>query len=105
MIKSISFLITPEQREHITASSGKFMLERRDSRGRVKQTKWFTAEGFVNFVKNRDPFITLSSGEKLRVYRGGNSTDEVIETMGVVETHDNYFKSKGQLDFNDYYDW
>ena len=92
MIKSISFLVSPDQRDHILCNSGRFKLERKRSGSRRSTDyKTFSAKELVNYVKNRDPFITLDSGEKLRVFRGGDPTDEVIEAISIVEVHDEKF--------------
>ena len=105
MIRSISFLSKPNERTHITASNGRFTLERKKRVGSLNNRKTFSAKDFVEFVKTRDPYITLSNGEKLRVFRGGDPSDEVIETISIVETHDEKYSVPDQLDFNAYYDW
>tara|TARA_B100000287_G_scaffold156227_1_gene147371 strand:- start:862 stop:1185 length:324 start_codon:yes stop_codon:yes gene_type:complete len=106
IIKSISFLSAPSERTHITSSRGKFVLSRKRSALSKGYSRSFTASEFVDFVRNRDPFITLESGNKLRVYRGGDPTDEVIETICVVERHDELLKvEEEQIDFDDFYDW
>lgn len=98
MIISISFLVTPEERKHITARRGRFMLfkSRRGTSGSRTEKKSFSAQEFVEYVKQRDPYITLEDGAKMRVYRGGNSTDIVIETICIVETHDEKFNIRAK---------
>jgi hypothetical protein len=63
-------------------------------------------------MKNRDPYITLDDGTKMRVYRGGDPNDVVIETICVIESHDEKqreVRSKKPLiippDFTDFLDW
>ena len=102
MIKSISFLIKPEERKHVTASSGRFVLKKKRSITSNGYSRTFTAKEFVDFVKNRDPYITLECGEKLRVYRGGDPSDEVIQTICVVETHDELIQKEEQTFFDDF---
>ena len=90
MIASISYLITPDERKRVPCIAGKFRLVRTRKKisGSRTETKSFTAKEFVEFVKGRDPYITLKDGTKMRVYRGGNPSDAVIETISIVETHD-----------------
>ncbi len=94
MIKSISYLVSEEVRERVPCVSGKFHLKRKPQKASLRpkrssqSTKTFSAKEFVNFVRHRDPYVTLESGEKLRVYRGGDPTDEVIETISLIESHD-----------------
>ena len=96
MIVSISYLASEDKRKHVKVRNGKFTLTRnRHSRfGGRSDYKTFTAKAFVEYVKKRDPFITLEDGTKMRVYRGGNSADVVIETISVVESHDERFDRK-----------
>ena len=111
MIKSISYLVTKNERKHVISKNGKFILVRRRSSryGRDIDSKTFTAKSFVEYVKNRDPFITLDDGTKMRVYRGGNSADVVIETICVVESHDEKLALKLSKtiipDYSDYTDF
>ena len=114
MIISISYLVSESERQHVKVKNGKFLLVRKKvSRysNRGSATKTFTAKEFVEYVRRRDPYITLKSGEKMRVYRGGNPQDEVIETICVIESHDEReLKKLGKIlippdDFADYLDW
>ena len=105
MIRSISFLIERNERMHVTSSNGKFTIYRKKRSKSFNDRKTFTASDLVNYVKDRDPYITLESGEKHRVYRGGDPTDEVIQTICIVESHDDKFKEEDTLNFDDYYDW
>lgn len=88
MIKSISYLISPDERKRISPVKGKFILTKNDKYGKIRKTKTFSAAEFVKYVRNRDPFITTLRDEKLRVYRGGDPTDFVIEAISLIEVHD-----------------
>ena len=92
MIKSISYLAEDGKRKHVSCRSGTFHLTKNN---KIRESKSFTAKSFVKYMRERDPYVTLEKdGYKLRVYRGGNSTDEVIETISVIESHDAKFKSQ-----------
>tara|TARA_B100000214_G_scaffold369256_1_gene342029 strand:+ start:4653 stop:5009 length:357 start_codon:yes stop_codon:yes gene_type:complete len=99
MIVSISYLVSESERVHVRAQpSGKFMLKRkrknRYSTSPGSSTKTYYAKDFVEYMKLRDPYITLENGTKMRVYRGGNSSDEVIETICIIESHDEKAKKR-----------
>ena len=95
MIKSISYLVSEESRNHVSCVGGKFILTKKSkSRYTRNNTKTFTASEFIVYMKGRDPYITLETGEKLRVYRGGDPSDMVIQTISVVESHDQRFKKE-----------
>ena len=90
MIVSISFLTADTERNHIKCVDGKFMI-RKQKHGLIKSrevTRTFTAKEFINFVRERDPSITLESGERFRAFRGGDPSSEVVETSCIIETHD-----------------
>lgn len=39
-------------------------------------------------VKNGDPVITLSNGDKMRVYLSGDPSHMVVEAVSILETHE-----------------
>ena len=109
MIESISFLISDTERKHIKSKNGRFPLNK-DVKSKLKRkdTKEFSAKGFVQYVKKNDPYITLKDGTKMRVYRGGDPSDEVIETISIIESHDKQMKKvlvPEYPDFSDYFDY
>lgn len=114
MIVSISYLVSESERAHVKAQpSGKFTLKRkrknRYSTRPGNSTKTFYAKDLVEYMKLRDPYITLEDGTKMRVYRGGNPDDEVIETICIIESYDEKIKNKtGKIivpDYSDYLGW
>ena len=102
MIKSISYLIEPDERKHVSCTRGKFTLSKR-GKGFKFRTKTFTAVDFVKYVRNRDPYITLEDGKKYRVFRGGDPDHEIVEVMCMIESHDEKEKKKKTItpDFSD----
>ena len=50
-------------------------------------------------LKSMDPVITTDTGEKLRVYQGGDPTQQVVETISLVEKHDLTMKEKHKVSF------
>jgi hypothetical protein len=118
MITTISFLVSESERKHVPCVAGTFTL-RKKKHTLIKTKdirKQFTAKDLVLFVKDRDPFITLDTGEKFRVFRGGDPTSEVISTVCIIESHDEEvarlrreeeaLKEKILVpDFREYLDW
>lgn len=97
MIVSISFLVAESERKRVECKGGKFTLTRNSGKlGRGNASKTFTAKKFVEFVKDRDPYISLEDGTRMRVYRGGDSTDVVIETISLVESHDEKYNVRAR---------
>ena len=94
-IKSISYLDNGE-RTHVKSNSlGKFRLPRIYLRSKLRPSKnrqydYYTALGFINHrvVKNSDPFITLTNGDKLRVYQGGDPSQMTVLAHSYIEQHD-----------------
>ena len=114
MIISISYLVSENERQHVRAKNGKFHLVRKKANRystRGSTSKTFTAKEFVEYMKKRDPYVTLEDGTKMRVYRGGSPHDEVIETICIIESYDEKEGKKiGKIlippdDFSDYLDW
>ena len=62
----------------------------------VKRKYWLSAKDFVEHprIKDSDPVINFYDGEKMRVYKGGDSTSMVIETAGRIDFHDSLIKKK-----------
>lgn len=92
-IASISYL-TGEVRTVVKASrTGRFSLiaptnghrEFRGSRIILLKAKDFITH---ELIKNNDPVLTLSTGEKMRVYLSGDPTAEVVQALGIAEVHD-----------------
>jgi hypothetical protein len=118
MIKTISFLVSESERKHVPCVAGTFVLKKKKhTLIKTKEIrKKFTAKDLVLFVRDRDPVITLNTGEKFRVYRGGDPTSEVISTVCIIESHDEevarMHREEEELrekilvpDFHGYLDW
>ena len=106
MIISISYLVSADERDHVKAKNGKFILVKKRS-NRYSTPK----SSIVEYINRRDPYITLENGTKMRVYRGGNPQDEVIETICIIESYDEKMRKKtGNVlipphDYQDYLEW
>ena len=106
-IKSISFL-HGEERVSLEASfDGKFKIPGQDIKYK-KQYKYFSAREVVEHpvLKNLDPFLTLYSGEKIRVYQGGDPTYKPVFVESVLDYNeprktniDEYDMSQGLFDY------
>jgi hypothetical protein len=100
-IKSISFLFDGERVVVESNESGKFSLPAtRTIRGRLKTSdKDHTAIQVVTHgsVRSSDPVLTLNSGEKLRVYQGGDKTCMLTVPASIIEKHDAKFLLKERL--------
>jgi len=93
VIKSISYLANPDERKHVKCIRGKFTLTK-PGKGFKFRTKTFNAVEFVNYVRNRDPYITLENGKKYRVFRDGDPRHEIVEVMCMVESQDEKSKKE-----------
>ena len=100
---SISFLYAGE-RVHIGVDkSGKFPLPKIRKKliaGRgVSYMHPYTAKEFVEHakIKNADPVLTLSDGSKLRVYLSADPTAAVIESISVIENHDQVHNIRAKI--------
>ena len=98
---SISFL-RDDSRVKIPCVKGKFPVRHPKSspRGRSSYiTRNHTANEIVNLpqVKDRDPVLTFEDGTKMRVYRGGCSTDLLSEAAGRIDKHDEMFQVKPRI--------
>tara|TARA_B100000683_G_C12336358_1_gene492738 strand:- start:314 stop:589 length:276 start_codon:yes stop_codon:yes gene_type:complete len=40
------------------------------------------------YIKDRDPTLTLSTGEKLRVYQGGDSSYMITHSAAILDLHE-----------------
>ena len=90
MIKTISFLGN-ETRVFLTPSfDGKFKMPQAVSKVPL------TAKDSVSHpvLSGCDPVITTVSGEKLRVYQGGDSNQLVVTTISIIEEYDKLMKEK-----------
>ncbi len=90
-VKTISFLLNGERIYLHSSSTGKFKLPVVKTIGsrKRKTEKYFWPREVVehNFIKKLDPFLTLNSGEKLRVYQGGDSTYMLTEVESILDLH------------------
>lgn len=89
-IKHISFLREGERRISKANTRGMFPLITFSRYKSSPSTKHLTAVNFVKHgkIRDADPVLTLHTGEKLRVYVGGDPTRVVLEAQGVMEAHD-----------------
>lgn len=93
-VKSVSFL-KGEHREIVEADSrtGKFLLKY-NVYGKYGSTRLvsrsYNLYRFVTHeqVKDCDPVLTLESGDKIRVYHGGDQTQMLAQAAGLIERHD-----------------
>ena len=92
IIQKISYL-KGDTREVVTATQkGTFRMQVKETvEGRVKHTyKDLTAREVIyhSLVKDNDPVLTLTSGEKIRVYPGGDSSYLPAMVDGMLSKHD-----------------
>ena len=122
-IVSISFLRKGSRHRLNAQKTGTFRVPVHSVRDSMMKTEYrnLTARQVINhyLVKPGDPVLTLRSGEKVRVFQGGDSNYLPAMSEGIIENHDNKFKSSqpeysrygsssdlaAQLDFpwDDYY--
>jgi len=106
VIKSISYITAENERKHVSCVKGKFhLIKKAKGLPLSHRTKTFTAVGLIEYVKERDPYITLENGEKYRVFRGGDPTNEIIEIISLVETHDEKSEKIIVPDFLGFPEW
>jgi hypothetical protein len=94
-IKHISFLYGDIRHYAAPNSRGRFIIMPSLSQNRqTPLSKRLTAKQFVenNLIKKSDPVITLDSGEKLRIFQGGDASAPLAASMSVVEAHDMGYK-------------
>ena len=90
-IKSISFLYKGERVILESRLGGTFRVPHPSTgRGNRKEYKNLTAKEVVkhHIIKECDPVLTLSTGEKLRVYQGGDSSYLPAMIEGILDKHD-----------------
>ena len=85
-IKSISFLYGEERVSLVASYDGKFKIPTRNL-SHKKEHKYFSAREAVEHevLRNLDPFLTLSSGEKVRVYLGGDPTYKPVFVESILD--------------------
>ena len=95
MISSISYLDDGERTHAQSSTVGRFKLPRKQTRSKLRPSKnrsysYFTATDFVHHhvVRNADPVLTLSNGDKIRVYQGGDSSQMTVLAHSYIEQHD-----------------
>lgn len=102
-VVSISFLYAGERVRIGVDKNGKFPLPKIRKKliagSGVSYMHPYTAKQFVEHdkIKNADPVITLSDGSKLRVYLSADPTGAVIESMSVIENHDQVHGLRAKL--------
>lgn len=90
-IKHISFLLKGDRRICKVGFSGMFRLRASwNSNIRKANSKILTAKDFIKHpvVQSGDPVLTLSNGDKLRVYLGGVAPHMMTEAISIIELHD-----------------
>ena len=103
-IKSISFLFEGQRIVVKASARGKFRLP--FEAAEQSSTRYLTSPRVVyrdltakqviadHRVKNGDPVLTLVSGEKIRVYQGGDPSYLPAASDGAAMSHDSIFKEK-----------
>ena len=90
-IKKISFLFNDERIILSCNAAGKFKLPSVENDDGVLRTvnKFFYPRQVLehNLVKRLDPFITMSNGDKMRVYQGGDPSYMLAEVQSVLDNH------------------
>ena len=91
-IESISYVVDEKRRRVKPDSKGKFniLVSVQRASGFATRKKSLTALEFVQHpgIKHRDPVVTLKTGDKLRVYTGGDPTSFVVQSQSIIELHD-----------------
>jgi hypothetical protein len=105
-IKSISFLYNGERLILHARCRGTFHVPVTSTKPSTTQAKYknLTAKEVVEhkIIKDCDPVLTLNTGEKLRVYQGGDSSYLPAMVEGLLNKHDlreNNHRSFKKLDF------
>ena len=96
-IKHISFFYNDERHIVIPNSSGYFTMKRSYIRKSSKAVLGpMSAHQFMRseIVRNGDPVITLLSGEKIRIYQGGDPTAILTRPGAIMEAHDTVLKKR-----------
>tara|TARA_R100001509_G_scaffold59611_1_gene32861 strand:- start:13016 stop:13450 length:435 start_codon:yes stop_codon:yes gene_type:complete len=93
-IEKVSYM-TDEGRNVVLPhpQSGKFLLTyfNISKFSSTNVSRYFSLYRFVTHekVKDNDPVLTMKSGEKIRVYHGGDSSQMLAEAAGLIDKHDN----------------
>jgi|TARA_B100000085_G_scaffold285138_1_gene320147 hypothetical protein len=99
-IKHISYLSNGERKIIKSNSTGLFTLRSTGGKGsakwKIKSGRPMKAADLVKHpsVKNGDPVLTLTNGDKMRVYLSGDPSHMVIEAQSIIEDHDNTKKKE-----------
>jgi len=99
-IKSISFLFKDERVVVETSIRGTFRIPIQSKSSRPKTLyKNLTAKEVVehHIIREGDPVLTLNSGEKIRVYQGGDSSYLPAMVEGILNKHDEREKTHRSL--------
>ena len=112
-IKSISLLFEDRRISVETNYMGKCKVPIQENiSGRYKKVyKQFTPREVVehDILKNLDPFLTLVTGEKIRVYQGGDSSYMLVSVESILDLHEEEFgrgdtAPPGNLSWDDFGD-
>jgi hypothetical protein len=95
-IKHISFLLNGEREIVRCNRSGLFVFDMKNTSGSRYNSKKLSLSRPLKAlevvrhatVRNCDPVITLSNGDKMRVYLSGDSTHMVVQAQSILEVHD-----------------
>ena len=99
-IKTISFLFEEERIYLHVTKNGKFKVPTvKVLRGRVDKIHKFMYPREVLSnprIREGDPFITLETGEKLRVFQGGSSSYMLAEVESLLDLHEKQIQSSSK---------
>tara|TARA_X000000950_G_C13354230_1_gene433696 strand:- start:72 stop:461 length:390 start_codon:yes stop_codon:yes gene_type:complete len=89
-IKHISFLQNDERSIAKCTINGRFLAKSKYFGFTGAKPQSMTAFEFVTLpvIAESDPVLTLTNGDKMRVYLGGDPFYMVAETQSIVEVHD-----------------
>ena len=89
-IKHISFLQNNERSIAKCTINGRFLAKSRYFGFTGAKPGSMTAYEFVTLpvIAENDPVLTLTNGNKMRVYLGGDPSYMVTETQSIMEIHD-----------------
>ena len=91
-IKQISFLFEGKRIILEPNFRGHFLIPKRQSRSSRSRAVYREVSAMTlvkhEKVRHGDPVITLDSGEKIRVYQGGDSSQMIAHAGGLIECFD-----------------
>lgn len=89
-IKHISFLQNNERSIAKCTINGRFLAKSKYFGFKGAKPSSMTAYEFVTLpvIAESDPVLTLTNGNKMRVYLGGDPSYMVTETQSIMEIHD-----------------